>query len=172
MKFLHFTFIFFSLIVLACDTDVNNEDNKPLELISDDSVSIDSQTTEIDSQTTEKLYKHITFNEILNNPYQFNIDEELYSFYLTDKLNYSRSKSKKPKVGLVETIHISGKSADFGAIDLRILLNEYICFENLIENIELGIEYICQIQIYTIEKNDSIADVILWADLLSKPERM
>ena len=163
MKHLFLIFMFF--IIIACNTSVNNqgeEDNTPLDLVSDDTVS--EEIVE-----SEESYRQITFNEILNDPFQFDDKEELFSMYATDNLNYSRRYYSKPKTGSVEALEISKESVDFGKIYLTILLNEWICYENLINGIESGAVYILRFKIYDVNESDN--HMTLWADLLSKPER-
>ena len=160
-------FITIISIFIACDSNMDNKDSDPLNLVSDDSISMESE----DLTTQEAEYRHITFNEILNNPFQFNDIDEMFSIYTTDRLEYSKNHYTKPKEGSVEALLISGKNVDFGDVQLTILLNEWICYENLINGIQSGTVYILHFKIYRIEEFDGFPDIILWADLLSKPDK-
>ena len=160
-------FITIISIFIACDSNMDNKNSDPLDLVSDDSISMESENL----TTQETGARQITFNEILNNPFQFNDIDEMFYIYTTDRLDYSKEYYTKPKQGSVEGLLITGESVDFGYIQLRILLNEWICYENLINGIESGTVYILHFNIYRIEEFDGFPSIILWADLLSKPDK-
>lgn len=169
MKLLYFALIGISLIFIACDTDVNDEPSEPLELVSENSPIENTETK------TENVIEQVTFNQIINNPFQFDDDkEQVYSFYLTKNLYYIARTTKKPKLGEVEVLEIDGESPDFGIIVLNIVLNDYVCAERIIDQIETGTDYSCFIKIYHIQKrlslNQKDSTIYVWADLLEKPE--
>ena len=158
-------FITIISMFIACNSNMDNNDSDPLDLVSDDSISMESENL----TTQEAEYRQITFNEILNNPFQFDDTDEMFSIYATDNLEYSKRNFNKPKEGSVEALLITVKSVDFGDVQLRILLNEWICYENLINGINSGTVYILHFKFNRIEEFKGSPSIILWADLLSKP---
>lgn len=163
------------LVTISCNIDMDSENELPISTEPNTNSDIDTQLgmpdNIQDNHNNSDVYQRITFNQILNDPYQ--IDKGLYSIVLTDKLNYVRGTHLKPKVGYIEAVHINGISTDFGYIRLVIILNEYVCYKTLLTNIESDIQYIFKIKINRLEEINNRSDlhVILWSDLVSKPER-